>query len=105
MSSGGCFNGNGKCCCFFFLPEKYAEVLATVVMMGVCGGTHWLNIMIHEEIGSFLTTVSYIFDITIQVSLLVFIVGLFWVNILYIKFKKKKILFRIFLLIIYLKYL
>ncbi|OUM60546.1 hypothetical protein PIROE2DRAFT_13662 [Piromyces sp. E2] len=77
-SDSGCFNGNGRCCCFFFLPEKYSEILATLVMMGICAGTHFLNIMIHEEIGTFLTKVSNIFDVTVQVSLVVFFVGLFW---------------------------
>ncbi|ORX50025.1 hypothetical protein BCR36DRAFT_63090 [Piromyces finnis] len=79
---GGCFNGKGKCCCFFFLSEKYAEVLATVFMIGICAGTHFLNIMIHEEIGTFLSTVAYIFDSTVLVSLIVFLVGLFIVNII-----------------------
>jgi len=37
--------------------------------------------MIHEEIGAFLSTAAYISDSTVLVSLLVFFVGLFWVNI------------------------
>ena len=37
--------------------------------------------MIHEDIGAFLYTVSYIFDSIVLVSLVVFFVGLFWVDI------------------------
>ncbi|KAL6632663.1 hypothetical protein U3516DRAFT_821150 [Neocallimastix sp. 'constans'] len=77
-SENGCFKGNGKCFCFFCLPDKYAEVLATLFIIGICAGTHFLNIMIHEDIGTFLSTAALISDSTVLVSLVVFFVGLFW---------------------------
>ncbi|KAG4082986.1 hypothetical protein H8356DRAFT_1018209 [Neocallimastix lanati (nom. inval.)] len=84
-SENGCIKGNEKCICFFFLPDKYAEVIATLFMIGICAGTHFLNIMIHEDIGAFLYTVSYIFDSIVLVSLVVFFVGLFWQKSLLLK--------------------
>jgi len=32
-SENECIKGNGKCICFFCLPDKYAEVLATLFII------------------------------------------------------------------------
>ncbi|KAL6632831.1 hypothetical protein U3516DRAFT_866306 [Neocallimastix sp. 'constans'] len=70
------FSKKGRLCCFFFLPLDISAILSSIIIAGVCVLTHYLNIMINEEISTSLKTAGFIFAVVFLISLLVFIIGI-----------------------------
>ncbi|ORX77385.1 hypothetical protein BCR32DRAFT_270674 [Anaeromyces robustus] len=73
-----CFNDKSKCCFFYFLSKDLSAVVSSIFMMGICIGTHFLNKMFDEDISSSLSTACYFFLIIVCISLIVFIIGIYW---------------------------
>ncbi|KAG4083840.1 hypothetical protein H8356DRAFT_1747239 [Neocallimastix lanati (nom. inval.)] len=69
-------NYHKKCIFFFFLSPKLSALITSIIMLGICVGSYFLNIMIYEEIGQFLLHVALIFGVCVIISLVVFIIGL-----------------------------
>jgi len=78
-------DGRSKCICFFFLSPNLAAILSTAVMIGVSVGSYYLNIMINEEIGPFLLHVARVFGVCVIISLVAFIIGILFNNMILIK--------------------
>eukprot|EP00833_Pecoramyces_ruminatium_P003187 jgi/Orpsp1_1/1177219/evm.model.c7180000060597.1 len=71
------FKEKGKCCCLSFLSYDVAATVSSIIIGVLCIFVAFLNIMINEAISISVTIDTQVFFVIAELSLLVFIIGIY----------------------------